>query len=66
MNEGRVIFKINSKSLKDSDNNLLTVDVNNGIAQTTYVLPKKFKSKNYVLLAVYTSQYMIRQNVMQH
>ena len=45
LNSGRVIFKLNGKTLKDKDGKVLYVNVENGIATTTYTLPAKTKAK---------------------
>lgn len=54
LNSGRVIFKLNGKTLKDKDGKVLYVNVENGIATTTYTLQPRLKQKPYTLTAVYT------------
>jgi hypothetical protein len=51
---GRVVFKLNGKTLKGEDGKALYVDVLNGYATTTYTIPAKTKANDYVLSAVFT------------
>ena len=53
VNGGRVIFKINGRTLKDSNNNVIYAIVENGVASITYTLPSTLKSKEYTLSCVY-------------
>ena len=50
---GRVIFKINGRTLKDSNNNVIYATVENGVASITYTIPSTLKSKEYNLSCVY-------------
>lgn len=50
---GRVIFKINGRTLKDSNNNVIYATVENGVASITYTIPSTLKSKEYTLSCVY-------------
>lgn len=54
INTGRVVFKLNGKTLKDAEGKALYVNVVNGIATTKYTIPSKIKSKTYNLTAVFT------------
>ena len=54
INSGRLVFKLNGKTLKGEDGKALYVDVVNGIANTTYTIPAKTKAKAYTLTAVFT------------
>lgn len=54
INSGRVVFKLNGKTLKDDDGKALYVNVENGVATTTYTIPAKTKAKTYNLTAVFT------------
>ena len=53
VNTGRVVFKLNGKTLKDANGKALYVDVVNGLASTVYTLPAKTKAKTYTLTAVF-------------
>ncbi|MBO7718756.1 MAG: Ig-like domain repeat protein, partial [Methanosphaera sp.] len=55
INEGKVVFKINGKTLKDSDGKVLYANVVDGVASIDYVIPESMKSKDYTLAAVFTS-----------
>lgn len=54
INSGRVVFKLNGKTLKGEDGKALYVDVKDGVATTNYLLPVKTKAKTYTLTAVFT------------
>lgn len=55
LNRGVVIFKINGKTLKDSQGNTLYCNVTRGIASLKYSL-KGLAPKNYTLIAVYSDK----------
>ena len=49
---GRVVFKLNGKTLKDEFGNILYGSVTNGMASITYSLPNTMAAKEYILTAV--------------
>ena len=49
---GRVVFKLNGKTLKDEFENILYGSVTNGMASITYSLPNTMAAKEYILTAV--------------
>ncbi|MDO4528379.1 MAG: hypothetical protein Q4C03_06330, partial [bacterium] len=55
VNTGKVILKINGKSLKDTTGKVIFATVTDGTATITYTLPESMKAKNYTLTAVFTS-----------
>ncbi|MBO7719108.1 MAG: Ig-like domain repeat protein, partial [Methanosphaera sp.] len=55
INEGKVVFKINGKTLKDSDGKVIYANVVDGVASIDYVIPESMKSKAYTLTAVFVS-----------
>ena len=55
INTGKVIFKINGKTLKDENGKVIYVQVTNNIANMEYTLPSSFKANNYTLTAIFTS-----------
>jgi hypothetical protein len=57
---GRVVFKLNGKTLKDENGKALYVNVENGIATTTYTIPAKTKAKTYTISAVFTDNNYLR------
>ena len=60
---GRVILKINGKTLKDTTGNIIFTDVVNGIATVKYTIPSNFKAKSYTLTAVFSDNYYNRVDV---
>lgn len=57
---GQLTFKLNGKSLKDDDNQLIYVDVIDGIATLEYTLPEYLISDTYTLTAVFKNQTYVR------
>ena len=55
VNTGRVIFKLNGCTLKDSNGNTLYANVINGTATVEYMIPAHYTAKNYTLTAVASS-----------
>jgi len=55
INSGKVVFKINGKSLKDANGKIIYAQVTNNTASIEYTLPQNYKAKNYTLTAVYIS-----------
>ena len=60
VNTGKVIVKINGKTIKDANGKVIYASVNNGIATINYIIPELMKAKNYTLTAVFTSTYYER------
>ncbi|AWX32272.1 Ig-like domain-containing protein [Methanosphaera sp. BMS] len=58
INAGKVVFKINGKTIKDENNKVIYSPVENGIASCEYTIPETMKAKTYNITAVFTaSQY---------
>jgi len=55
INTGKVVFKINGKTLKDENGKVIYVQVTNNTASLEYTLPLSYKAKNYTVTAVFTS-----------
>ncbi|MDO5825544.1 MAG: Ig-like domain repeat protein [Methanosphaera sp.] len=55
VNEGKVVFKINGKTLKDDNGKVIYATVENGVASINYPIPESMKSKDYTLTAVFVS-----------
>ncbi|AWX31779.1 Ig-like domain-containing protein [Methanosphaera sp. BMS] len=55
INKGKVIFKINGKTLKDTNGKVIYANVENNIARVEYTLPDNMKAKEYTITAVFTS-----------
>ena len=50
---GKVIFKINGKTVKDSNGKVIYLKVEDGQVTTNYTIPNTYKAKNYTITAVY-------------
>ena len=55
VNTGKVIVKINGKTIKDVNGKVIFATVNNGIATIEYIIPENMKANDYTLTAVYMS-----------
>ena len=55
VNEGKVILKINGKTLKNTEGKVIYAQVVEGIATVEYMIPDTMKSKDYTLSAVFVS-----------
>ncbi|WP_455646135.1 beta strand repeat-containing protein [Methanosphaera sp.] len=55
VNSGKVVFKLNGKTLRDDNGNVLYGTVSNGVATVTYTLPAKMSAKAYTLTAVFSN-----------
>ncbi len=50
---GRAVFKLNGVSLKNTEGNVIYVDVDNGVAILNYTIPDNYSAKDYTLTAVF-------------
>ncbi len=57
VNEGKVLFKINGKTIKNENGTTLTVDVKNGTAQYNIILKPIYSPRNYTITVVYSNGY---------
>jgi hypothetical protein len=55
INSGKVVFKINGKTVKDSNGKTIYVKVENNQASLLYTLPDTYKAKKYTLTATFIS-----------
>ena len=55
INTGKIVFKINGKSIKDEQGKVIYAKVSNNIASTVYTIPETFKTGTYTLTAVFLS-----------
>lgn len=53
INTGKVIFKINGKTIKDANGKVVYINVADGQANYDYTLPETMKTRNYTLSAVF-------------
>lgn len=63
IDSGKVIFKINRKTLRDDEGNIIYLKVYNSTAQlNNFKIPLSFNNKNYSLDMVYGGSYIYMQN----
>ena len=55
LNTGKVVFKINGKTVKDANGKVLYAQVNDGLAVVNYAIPSNLKVKSYEIVAVFIS-----------
>ena len=55
VDDGKVIFKINGKTIKDENGKVIYANVADGVATCDYTIPSNMKAKSYTLSAVFTS-----------
>ena len=55
VNEGKIVFKVNGKSLKDENGKVIYAKIVNNEAVLDYVIPDSWKIKNYTISAVLLS-----------
>lgn len=55
INGGKVFYKINGKTIRNSDNSTLFKEVVNGIVKFNYTFDSKYKAKTYVLTTIYVN-----------
>ncbi len=57
VNDGKVLFKINGKTIKNKNGTTLTVDVKNGTAKYNFILDPIYSPRNYTITVVYSNGY---------
>ena len=55
VNTGKLIIKINGKTIKDANGKVIFATVTNGMATILYTIPESMKAKDYPLTAIFTS-----------
>ncbi|WP_323737585.1 hypothetical protein PXD04_11110 (plasmid) [Methanosphaera sp. ISO3-F5] len=60
VNNDKVVFKINGKTLKDKNGNTLYAKVKDGEAILSYTIPSTYSAKTYTLTAVFGGNYYQR------
>ena len=53
INTGKVVFKINGKTVKDSNGKVIYLKVENGQVAINYTIPTTYKTKTYTITATY-------------
>jgi len=60
INTGKVIFKINGKTVKDTNDKVIYAKIENNTVSVEYTLPESYKAKEYTLTATFISPYYDR------
>ena len=60
INTGKIIFKLNGKTITDGEGKTLFAKVVNGEAVLNFVIPTKYTAKKYTITAVYGGDYYER------
>ena len=55
INTGKVVFKVNGKTVKDQNGKVIYAKVVNGTVSIEYIIPENMKAGNYTITAAYTS-----------
>ncbi|MBE6488453.1 MAG: hypothetical protein E7Z86_07050 [Methanosphaera stadtmanae] len=55
LNNGKIVFKINGKSVKDENGKVIYAKIVNGEVSVEYTIPEYFKAKDYTITATYIS-----------
>jgi hypothetical protein len=55
VNNGKVVFKINGKTVKDANGKVIYAKVTDGTVNVEYTLPSDMKEQEYTLTAVFIS-----------
>ena len=53
LDSGKVVFKINGKTVKDANGKVIYLKVENGQVTTNYTIPTTYKTKTYTITATY-------------
>jgi len=53
INTGKIVFKINGKTVKDANGKVIYAKVVNGTASVDYTLPESYKAGNYTVTATF-------------
>ncbi|OED30329.1 C1 family peptidase [Methanosphaera sp. WGK6] len=55
INEGKLVIKLDGKTLRDNDGNIMYITVKNSITNVSYTLPDKIRNGTYIITVVYTN-----------
>lgn len=53
VNSGKVVFKVNGRSIRDTNGNVIYADVNNGVASLDYTIPDYYNVQDYKVSCVF-------------
>ena len=55
INTGKIVFKINGKTVKDANGKVIYAKVTNGTVSVDYTLPESYKAGNYTVTATFVA-----------
>ena len=53
INKGKIVFKINGKTVKDANGKVVYAKVVNGMVSVNYTIPENMKAGDYTITAIY-------------
>jgi hypothetical protein len=66
VNVGKVVFKVNGKTLKDSNGKVIYVSVVNGQVSVNYTVPENMKAGNYNITVLFTALGYEKLTILKH
>ena len=63
VNEGRVLFKVNGKTMRDNDGYIAYHEVKDGIVTIDYTIPENARAQDYTFTCVYGNKLYERCDV---
>ena len=63
VNEGRVLFKVNGKTMRDNEGYIIYHEVKDGIVTITYTIPENARAQDYTFTCVYGHKLYNRNDV---
>ena len=63
VNEGRVLFKVNGKTMRDNEGYIIYHEVKDGIVTITYTIPENARAQDYTFTCVYGNKLYERCDV---
>ena len=63
VNEGRVLFKVNGKTMRDNDGYIIYHEVKDGLVTITYTIPENARAQDYTFTCVYGNKLYNRNDV---
>ena len=63
VNEGRVLFKVNGKTMRDNEGYIIYHEVKDGLVTITYTIPENARAQDYTFTCVYGHKLYNRNDV---
>ncbi|MEE0489120.1 right-handed parallel beta-helix repeat-containing protein, partial [Methanosphaera stadtmanae] len=63
VNEGRVLFKVNGKTMRDNEGYIIYHEVKEGLVTITYTIPENARAQDYTFTCVYGNKLYNRNDV---